>query len=116
MWLAFIVGCQEVEELIPTAGNRLTALSFLTSDLIETKISVEEFDSGGSVVIHADVKGLKTTDMKKIIVTANIPNNARIEPAFFGPVDLSQPYHFEVVGSDGARQEYVIEAKLSVVY
>lgn len=114
--LAFIVGCQEAEELIPTAGNKLTALSFLTTDLIETKISVEEFDSDEPIVIDADVNGLKTTDMKKINVSANIPNNARVEPAFVGPVDLSQPYHFKVVGSDGARQEYVIEAKLSVVY
>ncbi|MFA5655214.1 MAG: DUF5018 domain-containing protein [Dysgonamonadaceae bacterium] len=109
-------GCQEAEELIPTSGNKLTALSFLTSDLIESKVTVEESEAQEVIVIDADVNGLKTTDMTKINVSANIPNNARIEPAFVGPVDLSQPYQFEVVGADDQRQSYRIEAKLSVVY
>jgi len=109
-------GCQEAEELIPTAGNKLTTLSFLTSDLIDTKITVDDSETDGPVVIDADINGLKTTDMKKINVSASIPNNARVEPAFEGPVDLSEPYQFEVVGADGARQAYTIEAKLSVQY
>ena len=115
--LAFLLtGCQKAEELVPTAGNKLTALSFLTSDLVDTKITVEETDTESVIKIDADVNGLKTTDMTMISVSANIPNNARIEPAFVGPVDLSQPYNFEVVGADGERQAYVIEARLSVVY
>lgn len=109
-------GCQEAEDLIPTSGNKLTALSFLTSDLIESKVTVEESEAQEVIVIDADVNGLKTTDMTKINVSANIPNNARIEPAFVGPVDLSQPFQFEVIGADGQRQSYRIEAKLSVVY
>ncbi len=109
-------GCQEAEELIPTAGNKLTALTFLTADLVDTKIAVEVTESEGPIVVEADIKGLKTTDMKKINVSANIPNNARIEPPFVGPVDLSQPYNFEVVGADGIRQAYTIKARLSVVY
>ncbi len=115
--LTFLVtGCMEPEELIPTAGNKLTALTFLTSDLIDTQVTVDETETDDVIVIEADVNGLKTTDMSKINVSVNIPNNARVEPAFAGPVDLSEPYHFEVVGADGARQEYVIEANLSVQY
>jgi hypothetical protein len=109
-------GCQDVEELIPTSGNNLTALTFLTADLIESKVTVDETDAEEVIVIDADVNGLKTTDMTKINVSASIPNNARIEPAFVGPVDLSKPYQFEVVGADGERQTYRIEVKLSVVY
>ncbi|SHF31196.1 protein of unknown function [Mariniphaga anaerophila] len=111
-----LTGCGEPEELVPTAGNKLTALSFLTSDLVDTKITVEESETEGVIKIDADVNGLKTTDMTKISVSASIPNNARVEPAFVGPVDLSQPYNFDVIGSDGAKQSYVIEARLSVVY
>lgn len=109
-------GCQEPEDLIPTAGNKLTALRFLTSDLIDTRITVADQNTDGPIVIDADISGLKTTDMTKISVMASIPNNARVEPPFYGPVDLSTPYHFEVVGADEKRQAYVIEAKLSVVY
>ncbi len=111
-----VTGCQEPEELIPTAGNKLTALSFLTADLIDTKVTVEEADSSDVITINADINGLKTTDMTKINVSASIPNNAKIEPPFVGPVDLSQPYSFEVVGADGARHSYVINASLSVQY
>ncbi len=109
-------GCQEVEELIPTSGNNLTALTLLTSDLIESKVTVEEGDAQEVIVIEVDVNGLKTTDMTKINVSASIPNNAHIEPAFVGPIDLSKPYQFEVVGAEGNRQAYSIKAKLSVVY
>ncbi len=111
-----MLGCEEAEELIPTSGNNLTALSFLTSDLIESKVTIGESEAQEVIVIDADVNGLKTTDMTKINVSASIPNNARIEPAFSGPIDLSQPYQFEVVGADGQRQTYRIEANLSVVY
>ncbi len=117
MSLTFLMpGCNEAEELIPTSGNKLTSLSFLTSDLIESKVTVSSSESQEVIVIDADINGLKTTDMTKINVSANIPNNARVEPAFVGPVDLSKPYQFEVVGADGARQAYKIEGKLSVVY
>jgi len=115
-WIFLTPGCQEAEELIPTSGNNLTALSLLTSDLIESKVTVEEGEADEVIVIDVDVNGLKTTDMTRINVSASIPNNARIEPAFTGPVDLSEPFHFEVVGADGARQAYIIEAKLSVLY
>lgn len=115
-FIYFLSGCSEAEELIPTAGNKLTALSFLTSDLIESKVTVGETESQEVIIIDADVNGLKTTDMSKINVSINIPNNAHVEPAFVGPVDLSQPYQFEVVGVDGERQAYRIDAKLSVVY
>ncbi|NLB93227.1 MAG: hypothetical protein GX792_07380, partial [Bacteroidales bacterium] len=77
-----ISGCQEPEELIPTAGNKLTTLSFLTSDLIDTKITVEDTETEGAIVIDADINGLKTTDMTKINVSAIIPNNAKVEPPF----------------------------------
>jgi hypothetical protein len=110
------MGCQEAEELVPTAGNKLTALGFITSDLVESTVTVDDADVEGAIVIDADVNGLKNTDMTKINVKASIPNNARVEPAFVGPVDLSQPYRFDVVGSDGKRQSYVIEAQINVVY
>ena len=48
-------GCQEVEELIPTSGNNLTALTLLTSDLIESKVTVEEGDAQEVIVIEVDV-------------------------------------------------------------
>lgn len=114
--LFFIAGCAEVEELIPTAGNKLTTLNFLTSDLVESKVTVETSEDQEIILIKADINGLKTTDMTKINVSANIPNNAIVEPAFVGPVDLSKPYEFDVVGADGVRQAYRIEAQLSVVY
>lgn len=114
--LFLLPGCNEAEVLIPTSGNKLTSLSFLTSDLIESKVTVENSESQEVIVIDADINGLKTTNMSKINVSANIPNNARVEPAFVGPIDLSKPYQFEVVGADGARQAYRIDAKLSVVY
>lgn len=114
--IIFLSGCHKAEELIPTAGNKATVVTFLTSDLIETKASIDENITDNEIVVDVDINGLKTTDMTKINVSVNIPNNAHVEPAFVGPVDLSQPYRFEVVGSDGARQAYVIDAKLSVVY
>lgn len=112
----FMFGCAEAEDLIPTAGNKLTTLNFLTSDLVESKVTVDVTEDLDVIVVKADINGLKTTDMTKINVSANIPNNATIEPAFVGPVDLSQPYNFEVVGADGSRQAYRIEISLSVVY
>lgn len=113
--LVFLVGCNDPETLIPTAGNKITTAKFVTSDLEETSITVDTLDQD-VILIDAEIKGLKTTDMSKISVSVKIPNNARVEPAFVGPVDLSQPYDFEVVGADGARQAYRINAKLLVTY
>lgn len=110
-------GCRDAEELIPTAGNKLTALSFLTSDLIETSVTIDEnAEVGEVIIIETDINGLKTTDMTKVRVMANIPNNAYIDPAFVEPVDLSKPYSFDVVGADGERQSYTIRSTLSAVY
>lgn len=114
--LFLLSGCFEAEELIPTAGNKATAIAFFTSDLIETKAEINEELTGEPIILDIDVNGLKTTDMTKINVSVSIPNNARVEPAFVGPVDLSQPYRFEVIGSDGTRQAYQIEAGLNAVY
>lgn len=118
LWGLFFLlsGCHKAEELVPTTGNQASVITFLTTDLIKTTVEIGETDTGEPMLLDVDVDGLKTTDMTKISASVNIPHNARVEPAFTGLVDLSQPYRFEVVGADGARQTYIIDAKLNVIY
>ena len=109
--LMMILSCQTADELVPTTGNEITGLSFILPD--GKKIDVA-LDISADNKIDIEIEDKVSTDMSKLRMLVNVPNNATVEAEVpMGTyMDFTKPVSFDVVGADGTRRTYTVTATL----
>ena len=109
--LLMMFSCQTADELVPTSGNEVTALSIILPD--GRKINADLKSSVDNIII-VEVEGSIKTDLSKLTMSVSIPNNATIESeAPMGTyMDFSKPVNFDVINATGERRTYTVHAKL----
>lgn len=109
-----IVSCQTADELIPTSGNEITALSIILSD--GRKIDVDLNGASADNNINIEIEGNVSTDMSKLRMFVNVPNNAKVEADVpMGTyMDFTKPVTFDVISANGDKRTYTVNITLKV--
>lgn len=109
--LLLLVTCEQADELVPTPGNNITGISIIQPNGVKTDYA-PEIDAENTIRI--EVEGSINTDMTKLRMSVNVPNNATVvsDPQMGTYMDFSKPVTFDVIGADGEKKTYTVIANL----
>lgn len=104
-----MLGCKKPDVLVPTTGNQLGSVTLITLDGAKYNGVVPE---NTSEPIEIEMEADSKTDLTKVTMYVEIPNNAHVEPGLGTFQDFTKPVTFSVIGSDGKTNTYTVVAKL----
>lgn len=109
--LMMIFSCQKADELVPTSENEITGLSIILPDGRKIDVALDLTDIN---TIDVEIEGSITTDMSKLRMFVNVPNNAIVQAmAPMGTyMDFTKPVSFDVIGANGDIKTYTVNAIL----
>lgn len=109
--LLLMFSCEKADILVPTTGNEVTGIRIMMPDGSNVDFAVTPDENN---IINLEVDGSIQTDLTKIRMSVNIPNNAMIESQTpMGEyMDFSKNVTFDVIAANGDKKSYTIKLKV----
>ncbi|WP_407427941.1 DUF5018 domain-containing protein [Arcticibacter sp.] len=111
--IAVLLGCEKPDYITP--NDQTDILKVYAS--VEDEPAKETFSSrivGDTIFLDVDyyypINSDNEVDLSKLLLYAQIPQNAKITPALRGFTDLSSPIKVKITGGGGSDKEYIIKA------
>ncbi len=103
--------CSDAEELRPNLEATMTGLSVYLPDGDKLDFAAKPDENN---VINITIEGSIKTDLTKLTMFVNVPNNVRVESEtpMGSYMDFTKPVAFDLVGPTGERKSYTVKAHI----
>lgn len=109
--LLLMFSCQEADTLVPTTGNDISGITIMLPDGTKSDFTVAP-DANNMIKLEMD--GSIKTDLTKVRMSVNAPNNAIVESSIpLGQyMDFTKPVSFDVIAANGDKKTYTVDLKV----
>ncbi|MBS5614591.1 MAG: DUF5018 domain-containing protein, partial [Prevotella buccalis] len=109
--LLLMFSCQDADTLVPTTGNDISGITIMLPDGTKSDFTVAP-DANNMIKLEMD--GSIKTDLTKIRMSVNAPNNAIVESSIpLGQyMDFTKPVSFDVIAANGDKKTYTVDLKV----